>query len=84
MEAVNDWNRDTHWPKAFVRETSQPNRVGVVGETSFPLTEGIHFEGLAEFIGYTIRCATDLFDKITQAINLPSTQVLEQWLNRTG
>ncbi|WP_368664897.1 hypothetical protein [Mycobacterium sp. E2733] len=20
---VNDWNRETHWPKAFVRETTR-------------------------------------------------------------
>src|ERR1700741_599839 len=28
MEVVNEWNRDPHWPKAFVRETSDPARVG--------------------------------------------------------
>src|ERR1700724_1783507 len=44
MELVNAWNRDTHWPKAFLRETSDPDRVGVVGENSYPLAHGIHFE----------------------------------------
>jgi Putative bacterial sensory transduction regulator len=84
MKVVNDWNRDTHWPKAFVRKTSQPNRIGVVGETSFPLSKGIHFEAVAEFIGYTTRCAPDLFDKIAEAISLPSTETLERWLDRTA
>jgi hypothetical protein len=84
MEVVNEWNRDTHWPKAFVRETSQPNQIGVIGETSFPLSKGIHFEAVAEFIGYTTRCAGDLFDKIAEAISLPSTETLERWLDRTA
>ncbi len=84
MEVVNEWNRDTHWPKAFVRDTSQPNQIGVVGESSFPLSKGIHFEAVAEFIRYTTRCARDLFDKIAEAISLPSTETLERWLDHTA
>src|SRR4051794_33321692 len=43
MELVNEWNRDTHWPKAYVRETSDPSQIGVVGENTYPLQDGIHF-----------------------------------------
>src|ERR1700761_5440796 len=48
-ELVNEWNRDTHWPKAFVRETSNPSRVSVIGELAYPLTRGIHLEALTTF-----------------------------------
>jgi hypothetical protein len=84
MELVNDWNRDTHWPKAFVRETSHPGQVGVVGESTYPLKDGIHFEALARFIDYTVQGAFDLFDKIGEAIRLPSAQTLETWLREAS
>ena len=84
MELVNDWNRDTHWPKAFVRETSTPDKVGVVGENSYPVRDGIHVEALTDFIGRTVSCGADLFDKINDAISLPSAQTLEHWLDRTA
>jgi hypothetical protein len=80
MELVNEWNRETRWPKAFVWETSTPGRVGVVGENSYPLTDGIHFDAFATFIDVTVRCATDLFDKIAQSLELPSAETLETWL----
>jgi hypothetical protein len=84
MELVNEWNRDTHWPKAFVRETARPNRITVVGENAYPLPGGIHSEALASFVDCTVEYATDLFDKIAEAISLPSAQALEEWLDRTG
>jgi Putative bacterial sensory transduction regulator len=84
MEVVNNWNRDTWWPKAFLQETSRPDQVGVFGEYSVYLPKGIHFDGLVELIGCTTACAGDLFDKIAAAMRLPSTQTLEGWLDRTG
>jgi hypothetical protein len=84
MELVNEWNRDTHWPKAFVRETSDPARVGVVGENSYPLGAGIHVEALGNFIEHTISCAAESFDKIADAVRVPSSQTLEAWLHHTG
>lgn len=84
MELVNDWNRDTHWPKAFVRETAQPNRVTVVGESAYLLSDGIHLAGLGNFVKSTVEYGTDLFTKIEHAIGLPSAQALEQWMDRTG
>ena len=83
-QLVNEWNRDTHWPKAFAREASQPSRIGVVGESAYPLADGIHSEALANFVDCTVEYATDLFDKIAEAISLPSAQALEEWLDRTG
>jgi hypothetical protein len=83
-QLVNDWNRDTHWPKAFVREVSQPNRIGVVGETAYPLANGIHDEALGNFIDRTIECAIQLFDKIAESMSLPSVQTMEQWLSSSG
>jgi hypothetical protein len=84
MELVNDWNRDTHWPKAFVRDTSQPGRIAVVGESAYPLADGIHVDALGNFINSSIRGGAKLFDKVAQAISVPSAQTLEDWLNRTG
>ena len=83
MELVNDWNRDTHWPKAFVRETAQPSRVSVVGEAAYLLTDGVHIEALGNFIRSTVEYGTDLFEKIEKAVCLPSADALEQWMDRT-
>lgn len=84
LELVNEWNRDTHWPKAYVRETSRPNRIAVVGENGYPLPDGVHPEALANFVDCTVNYASDLFDRIANAISLPSAQSLEEWLDRTG
>lgn len=81
MEVINDWNRDSWWPKAFVRQTSLPDQVSVVGEQSIWLPEGIHFEAVAEFIDATNACASDLFGKITAAMALPSAPTLQRWLD---
>jgi hypothetical protein len=84
MELVNDWNRDTHWPKAFVRETAKPGHVSVVGENAYLLTDGIHVEALGNFIRATVEYGADLFEKIERAVCLPSAHALEQWMDRTG
>ncbi|OBA60361.1 hypothetical protein A5647_00900 [Mycobacterium sp. 1100029.7] len=84
MELVNGWNRDTHWPKAFVRETAAPTHVSVVGESAYLLTDGIHLAALDNFVTSTVEYGADLFDKIEQAISLPSADALEQWMDRTG
>jgi hypothetical protein len=84
MELVNDWNRDTHWPKAFVRETAQPSHVNVVGESAYLLTDGIHLDGLSNFIKSTVEYGTDLIEKIERAVCLPSADALEEWMDRTG
>ena len=84
MDLVNDWNRDTFWPKAFVRQTSQPGRIAVVGETAFPLTDGIHIDALGNFINSSIRAGAKLFDKVARATAVPSVRTLEEWLDRTG
>jgi Putative bacterial sensory transduction regulator len=84
MELVNDWNRDNHWPKAFVRETAQPSHVSVVGESAYLLTDGIHLESLGNFIKSTVEYGADLIEKIERAVCLPSADALEQWMDRTG
>jgi hypothetical protein len=84
MDLVNDWNRDTYWPKAFVRETSQPGRIAVVGESAFPLGDGIGIDALGNFINSSIRSGAKLFDKVAQATSVPSVRTLEEWLDRTG
>lgn len=84
MELVNDWNRDTHWPKAFVRETAQPSHVSVAGESAYLLSDGIHLDGLGNFIKSTVEYGADLIEKIEQAISLPSADALEEWMDRTG
>ncbi len=80
MELVNKWNHDTRWPKAYVRETSSPDRVGVVAENCYPMMDGIHFEALTRYIDYTIGGAAELFDTISQGIELPSAHTLDLWL----
>ncbi|HTQ17101.1 YbjN domain-containing protein [Mycobacterium sp.] len=84
MELVNDWNRDAYWPKAFVRETSGPSQVGVVGESCYPLKYGVHFEALGRFIDYTVNAAFELFERIGDAIQLPSAGTLQAWWGQAG
>ncbi|WAJ45676.1 YbjN domain-containing protein [Mycobacterium sp. Aquia_216] len=84
MELVNDWNRDNHWPKAFVRETAQPSHVSLVGESAYLLTDGIHLAALGNFIKSTVEYGADLIEKIERAVCLPSAGALEQWMDRTG
>ncbi|OBB66486.1 YbjN domain-containing protein [Mycobacterium sp. 852014-50255_SCH5639931] len=84
MELVNDWNRETHWPKAFVRETARPSHVSVVGENAYLLTDGIHLEALGNLVRSTVEYGADLFQKIERAICLPSADTLEEWMDRTG
>ncbi|MGD1172297.1 YbjN domain-containing protein [Mycobacterium seoulense] len=84
MELVNDWNRETHWPKAFVRETARPGQVSVVGENAYLLTDGIHIEALGNLVRSTVEYGADLFEKIERAICLPSAHTLEEWMDRTG
>ncbi|MEZ0351513.1 YbjN domain-containing protein [Mycobacterium sp. pR1184] len=84
MEVVNDWNRDNHWPKAFVRECTQPSHFSVVGESAYLLTDGIHLAGLGHFIRSTVEYGTDLIEKIEHAVSLPSAGALEEWMDRTG
>ena len=83
-ELVNEWNRDTHWPKAFVREAAQSSRFAVVGESAYPLADGIHVEALGNFIDSTIECTIQLYDRIAEGISLPSVQTLEHWLSSSG
>lgn len=84
MELVNDWNRDTHWPKAFVRETARPSHVSVVGENAYLLSEGIHIEALGSLIKSAVEYGGDLFSKIDRTVCLPSADALEEWMDRTG
>jgi hypothetical protein len=84
MELVNDWNRDTHWPKAFLRETAQPSHVSVVGENAYLLSDGIHLEALGNLVESAVEYGRDLFAKIERAICLPSADALEEWMDRTG
>jgi Putative bacterial sensory transduction regulator len=84
MELVNDWNRETHWPKAFVRETARPGQVSVVGENAYLLTDGIHVEALGNLVRSSVEYGADLFEKIERAICLPSAHTLEEWMDRTG
>jgi hypothetical protein len=82
MELVNGWNRDTRWPKAYVRETSTPDLVGVVAENCYPLMDGIHFEAFTRYVDYAIGGAVELFDTISQGIELPSARTMDLWLRK--
>ncbi len=84
MELVNNWNRDTHWPKAFcARNRAAPGQRGrrerLPAHRRHPT-----LAALGNFIRSTVEYGTDLFTKIEQAIALPSAQALEQWMDRTG
>lgn len=84
MELANSWNRDNHWPKAFVRETAYPGFVAVVGENAHLLTDGIHLEALGNLVRSTVDYGADLFAKIERTLSLPSAEAMERWMDRTN
>ncbi|MGV9950277.1 YbjN domain-containing protein [Rhodococcus aetherivorans] len=84
LEQVNQWNRETHWPKASLREGADGESVWVVGENCYPLMDGIHSALFATLADYTIETAATLFERVAEAVEIPSAQTLEAWFRTTG
>lgn len=84
LEAVNRWNREKRWPKSFVQETSDATTLRIIGENSFPLMDGVHFELFATLADFTINTAARMFEYIAELLAVPSAETLEGWLRRTS
>jgi hypothetical protein len=75
-------NRHSRWAKAIVHESSDPNRVGVLAENSYPIARNIHFEEFASLVDHTIGSAINLFGEL--ACVAPSPRTPEAWLPDAG
>lgn len=79
LERANRWNRDTCWPKASVRVSSDGLSARVVGKCSFPFVDGVPGEWFEKACDRAIAAAPDLFEQVAQATQVPSAQTLESW-----
>jgi hypothetical protein len=79
MRFADQWNRNNQWAKAVLHGSSDPNRIGVVAENSYPLAETIRFNNFASFVDHTIASAIELFGEI-----LPAALAHEPWLRDAG
>ncbi|HMO10283.1 MAG TPA: YbjN domain-containing protein [Actinotalea sp.] len=63
--AVNDWNRDRIWPKAYVRE--EEDGLALYGEVSVELSSGVTDEQLGRLVDCGLATSIQLFDAMVRA-----------------
>ena len=59
MLAVNDWNRDRIWPKAYVRE--EDDALALYGEMSVDLEHGVTDDQLVRLVDCGLATTVQLF-----------------------
>jgi hypothetical protein len=71
------------WPRAY---TSIDEHCGVrfIGDSSWLLADGIHWQLFETLTGNALSTAFDLFTKLGAASLTPTPEKLEAWLDRTG
>lgn len=74
MQALNDWNREKLWPKAFIREDDDGLQNSVFGETTFDFSEGVTDKQLHYTIEYSLQCTLQLFEHLTSVVSLDSSE----------
>ena len=62
LQAVNDWNRERLWPKAYVRE--EAHGLSVYGEVSVDFEHGVTDEQLAATIACGLVAGTQFFESL--------------------
>jgi len=70
--ALNDWNRDRIWPKAYLR--TEDGQVAVYAEVAVDLGEGVTDDQLDAIITRGLGSGGSLFEALTQQVpGLPAT-----------
>ncbi len=64
--AVNDWNRDRMWPKAYAR--TEDDRLAVTAEVSVDLAEGVTDDQLDAVILRGLAAGGGLFEALAQQL----------------
>lgn len=80
---ANDWNRTMRWPRAYTA-IDMHSGVRLVGDASWILADGIHWQLFETLTCNTLSAAFDMFAKLGAASLTPTAEELETWLNRTG
>ncbi|MGZ4563679.1 MAG: hypothetical protein ACXVX6_08925 [Mycobacterium sp.] len=70
------WNRQEREVTAVVHGSSDPQRIGVVARRSHWIRQNVSFEDFAAFVDRTIADATELFDDLSPAVELPTAHPL--------
>lgn len=68
------WNRLDREVTAIVHGSSDPQRLGVVARKSQWIRDDVSFNEFASFVDRTIADATELFEELSSAVEMPSTQ----------
>ena len=63
--AVNDWNRDRIWPKAYLREEDEG--LALYGETSAELSSGVTDDQLGRLVDCGLATAIQLFEAMARS-----------------
>jgi hypothetical protein len=69
--ALNDWNRDRIWPKAYLRE--EDDGLAVYGETSVDLEHGVNDKQLERLVDCGLGTTVHMFTTLSELLELPST-----------
>ncbi|WP_199423773.1 YbjN domain-containing protein [Actinotalea solisilvae] len=64
--AVNDWNRERIWPKAYVR--SEEGELALYGEVSVDLEHGVTDDQLAQLVACGLGTGVQLFAALGQLV----------------
>lgn len=70
------WNRRDREVTAIVHGSSDPHRIGVVARRSHWIRRNVSFDDFAAFVDRTIADATELFDDLNPAVELPTAHPL--------
>ena len=80
---VAEWNRNTRWPKAFTLVDADAG-IHIIGESSWILSSGIHWPLFRDLTITALSTTFDLVDKSTVAPLPPTSDELEQWIQRAS
>ena len=69
QQFIDNWNVESRRATAIVHESSDPTRIGVVVENSYPIGRGMQLEDFAGLADNTIRSAIKLFAEITPTVS---------------
>ncbi|OCB40633.1 hypothetical protein A5676_10705 [Mycobacterium malmoense] len=73
---ADTWNHQDREVTAIVHDSSDPQRIGVVARRSHWIRQNVSFEAFAAFVDRTIADATDLFNELSPAVELPTAHAL--------
>ncbi|MCA2241791.1 MULTISPECIES: YbjN domain-containing protein [Mycobacterium] len=71
---ADTWNRQQRHVTAIVHGSTDPQRIGVVARKSQWIRSEVSFVDFASFVDLTIADATELFEELSPAVDVPSAE----------